>query len=476
MCEILGQPLEVGSRRELFVDYYLIALMRGAELRLQSPQKAEVSILFDQPWEGPFSGCVTVLHDGVRYRMYYRGWPEVTEPSSLGCTCCALSDDGIQWMKPELDIYEVAGTRRNNVVLFDDPSGTHNFAPFIDTRPGVPEEERFKAVGGTARYGGPCAYVSADGFHWRKMREEPILASEVFAFDSQNVAFWSESEGCYALYFRTWHPLPGAPAKHGVRWVSRSTSEDFLHWSAPVEMETRHGPEEALAPYEELYTQQTHPYFRAPHIYIALAARFQPGRRVLTEAQARAIGVHEKYYGDCSDAVLLTSRGGNRYERTFLESFIRPGLGYTHWVSRANYPACGVVPAGSEAMSLYVHRDYAQATAHVRRFTLRTDGFASVHAPYAGGEVLTRPLLFAGSELEINYSTSAAGFVRVEIQEPDGRPIPGYGLAEAEEIIGDEIARVVHWQSGVNIASLAGRPVRLRFVLKDADLYSLRFR
>lgn len=165
-----------------------------------------------------------------------------------------------------------------------------------------------------------------------------------------------------------------------------------------------------------------------------------------------------------------------RYDRTFLEAFLRPGLGPRNWVSRTNYPALNVVETGPGEMSLYVNRHYGQATARVTRYALRLDGFASAHAGYAGGEVVTRPLRFRGRALEINYSTSAAGSVRVEIQDGSGRPLPGFTLADSREIVGDEIARTVSWRGGGDVSTLAGKPVRLRFALKDADLYSYRFR
>ena len=188
-----------------------------------------------------------------------------------------------------------------------------------------------------------------------------------------------------------------------------------------------------------------------------------------------------------------------RYDFTFKESFIRPGVGYSHWHSRTNYPANGVVQTGPAEMSIYVHRNYAQKTGYLERLTLRLDGFVALNAPFAGGEMLTRPLTFSGKELEMNYSTSAAGFIRVEIQTPDGEPIPGYTLAECPRIIGDQISRVVAWgnipepkkitdaggrarlvvapwKGKSDLSSLAGKSVRLRFVMKDADLFSLKFR
>ena len=76
----------------------------------------------------------------------------------------------------------------------------------------------------------------------------------------------------------------------------------------------------------------------------------------------------------------------------------------------------------------------------------------------------------------VNFATSAAGGIRVEIQDEQGRPLPGFALADAVETIGNEIDRVVRWRSGSDLGALAGTPVRLRFVLKDARLYALRFR
>jgi len=449
---------DIGSRLELFADHYLIDRMRRTSLVLQHPIPREAVLRLNEPWEGPFCGYFTIIKDGDVFRGYYRGMPEVTREGGFAVTCYAESSDGIAWTKPSLGLFEVCGTRDNNVILADDGSATHNFCPFLDAKPGVPDSERFKAVGGSGS-GGLTAFVSADGIRWRKLRDEPIITEG--AFDSQNLAFWSESEGCYICYFRVF--------AERVRTVSRTTSDDFLSWTPPERMSF------GDTPMEHLYTNQTQPYFRAPHIYIATPARFFGGRRVITDGQAEAIGVRPKYAGDCSDNCLMSSRGGTRYDRTFMEGFIRPGMGYENWVSRTNYPGLGIVPTGPGEMSLYVHRNYAQPTGYLQRCTLRTDGFVSVSAPYEGGEMLTKPLTFVGGRLAINYATSAAGSVRVEIRDADGKPVPGYGLRQATPVIGDEISRVVTWRDGQDVSSLAGKAVRLRFVMKDADLFSMRF-
>ena len=231
-------------------------------------------------------------------------------------------------------------------------------------------------------------------------------------------------------------------------------------------------------PPEGLYTNQTFPYFRAPHIYIATPARFMEGRRVLTDAQVKELGIGKDCQwlkNDCSDAVLMSSRGGNRYDRTFMKAWIAPGMGLRNWVSRSNYPAWGIVPTGSTEMSVYLDRHNAQKSNHVARYVMRTDGFISVQAPYDGGEMTTKLIRFEGNRLKLNFATSAAGGVRVEIQDANGKPIPGFALDDAVELIGDEVDRTVAWRQGTDVSKLAGQPIRLRFVMKEADLYSLCF-
>jgi hypothetical protein len=100
----------------------------------------------------------------------------------------------------------------------------------------------------------------------------------------------------------------------------------------------------------------------------------------------------------------------------------------------------------------------------------------SAAAGFGSGELVTEPLVFEGGELELNYSTSAAGAMKVEVQNEAGTALPGYGLNDHPEMFGDEIAGVARWSSGTGVGSLAGKTVRLRFWLKDADLYAFRFR
>ncbi|MEQ8788965.1 MAG: hypothetical protein RIC55_21820 [Pirellulaceae bacterium] len=458
-----AEPVDIGSRRELFVDDLLIGEMDGAQLKMHQPQRLQ------RTPPRPFGHYATVLADGGKLRLYYRGdkvpgahWREGWGKYHEGevTLYAESSDGGIHWSEPDLGIHDIPEMPKGNAILqVEDDTFlvTHNFTPFIDTRPGVPQDQRYKALGG-GRYplenwggwkspderaklrekygpGGLKAFASPDGLHWRLLQSEPVLREDLGSFDSQNVAFWSEAEQQYVAYFRLF--------KDGVRAIRRSTSKDFLNWTEPVDMQ-------ANQPGEHLYTSVTQPYFRAPHIYIALPTRFQ----------ARA--------GAITDIVFMAARpGGDRYHRHFKEAFIRPGLGERGWGNRANYITLNVVPTSPTQMSMFMY-----GGAH---YVLRLDGFISVNAGYEPGEFITRPLKFSGDRLELNYSTSGAGRMRVELQDEDGEPLPGYTLDDCDVIYGDDIARHVKWNGSEDVGKLAGKIVRLRFVMNETDLYSLRF-
>ena len=455
-----AEAVDIGNRLELFVDDYILDELNGAELKLHNPVTRNTALTFDAPWELSFCGYCTVMDAGDKYMLYYRGRPVAGKDGTNDeVTCVAFSDDGITFTKPNLGIYEVQGTKDNNVILANSAPFSHNFAPFLDKNPKADPAQKFKAVAGTSKTG-LMAYVSPDGVKWSRLREEPILTGG--AYDSQNIVFWSETEECYVCYFRIF--------EDGLRSISRVTSKDFINWGEATPM--TYGD----TPREHLYTNQTQPYARAPHIYVATPARFMPGRRVIPEGQGEKFGANSGYTGDCSDTVFMSTRGGSTYTRTFMEAFVRPGYGLSNWTSRTNYTCYGIMQTEPDKMSLYIQRNYAQPSQYLQRLEFRTDGFVSVNASYAGGEMTTKPLTFAGGSLVINFSTSAAGSVWIELQDENGAPIEGFTQADCDEMIGDQIERTVTWKGNADVSALVGKPVRLRFVMKDADVYSLQFK
>ena len=479
-----AQTVDIGSRRELFVDRHLIERLAGTRLELHRPLRREIVFRTDAPWEG--NGCVyqSVFQDGDRVRMYYRGGHHPnskayeTDKASWETLCVAESKDGIHFTRPELGVVEFRGSTKNNLILdaakVEEIGGSPaHTAVFKDTNPDCPHQERYKIVIVGSKPRGLYLLVSTDGIHFHLKSDQPFATDG--AFDSQNLMFWDPVNAVYREYHRNFD--------QGIRGIMTAVSKDPGSFSKPQWLEYPDATEQAL------YTNQIQPYFRAPHIFMGFPMRYNdrgwspsmtklPG---LEERKYRA-GHHPRYGTAVTDAAFMTSRDGVTFHR-WGEAFIRPGPAREDtWVYGDNFIFWGMIQTKShlegapDEISLYATDGYWEgAYTSFRRYTLRMDGFVSVQAPASGGEVVTKPLKFDGSRLKVNFSTSAAGSVRVEIQDVEGKPIPGFALTDCHVLFGDELDRVVSWEAGADVSGLAGKPVRLRFELKDADLYSLQF-
>jgi len=474
--------IDIGSRRELFVDDYLIERMSGgAELQLQRPTEREVVFTCDKPWEGNWSAYLTLFQDGDIYRMYYlaQHWGR-----GSNFVCYAESNDGINWTRPELGLVAFNGSKSNNIILPGEAG--NSFVPFKDANPDCKAEEQYKALVLLEK---PTpqrlyAYASADGIHWRRMRDEPVITKGYF--DSQNVAMWDSVRKRYVEFhreFRGWDDSVGRDGlqlglddKGWVRDVLTCTSPDFLNWTEPQWLQY------PGAPREQIYYNQIRAYYRAPHIFVGFPGRFMAGREIEKGLPITELAAYK--YGNISETLFMTSRDGVHFKR-WGEAFIRPGPRKERWMYSNSFPNYGLLvtkpdTAGMpDELSLYVNDggffvDRGQAS-RFRRYTLRVDGFVSVNAPLSGGELVTKPIVFAGKQLTINFATSAAGSIQVELQDGDGQPLEGFSLEECPVIFGDELERSVSWEGGPDVSELAGQPVRLRFVLRDADLFSFRF-
>jgi hypothetical protein len=480
----LGNPLWVAARqkpiilhnqRELFADNYLLENLDKFETRLGVPVSGGVALKFNESWEGAFAGAyISIINDGTRYRMYYRG-QGAGNGANGEVTCYAESIDGIIWKKPDLNLLETQGTRHNNVVMKGSlQQSSHNLSVIYDDRPDVPAAQRYKAVGGVAsslRHArGLYRYISSDGINWSRLQADTTaLFRDGYGMDSQNVLAWLPSENTYAIYLRKWtEDKPGdTKLLKGVRTIARSVSKDFLNWSEPVTMSF------GDTPLENLYTNATQPYFRAPQILISMPFRFSPDSRILTDDEMKANGIDVSMWKGISDAVLLTSRGGNAYERKFMESFVRPGSDQRNWAARSTIPALGVIPTGKNEMSFFVTRAYGTKDSYLERMILRTDGFASLHAGFIEGNAITKPLILKGNHFSINYSTSSVGYVSIVLLDERGAELPGFAAQDAEKIVGDKIDAKIKWKSGRTIKELGNKKVRIKFIAKDADLYSI---
>ena len=356
--------------------------------------------------------------------------------------------------------------------------------PVIDENPACPREERYKALAGIKREGGLFAYKSPDGIHWSLMQEKPVITNG--AFDSANLGFWDPAIGRYRAYWRTftggvtekdnWKPA-------GFRAIRTATSADFLEWDNHADLTYFDSPE------EHLYINNVAPYYRAPHILVGTPQRYiergwSTSMRALPDLEKRELRAssHLRYGTALTETLIMASRDGVKFKR-WNEGFIRPGIQredswyYAHQTVAWKMLETKAARAGApNELSFYASSGYWHGKGgKMSRYTLRLDGFVSASAPMRGGELLTRVLKFEGSKLRLNFATSAAGTLKVEIQDAKGRPVPGYSLPEADEIFGNEIDRTVSWNGSTDVSRIAGQAIRLRFTLQDADLYAFQF-
>ena len=484
-------PIELGNRRELFIDDHLIAEMKQTQLLVHQPVREEIVADCDAPWEGNGCGYYSVLFDAKDsiYRMYYHAWQIPTgvkgeEPNFPLTIAYRQSRDGITWERPNLGLCEFRGSKDNNIILdkMGDGSQCHDFSPFIDENPNAKPEARYKATGASMQTDkGVWAYQSPDGIHWTPMASAPVFTKG--AFDSQNISFWSAKEQQYVLYYRIF----SQPGFTGTRLVNRAVSKDFIHWTdeGTVSFPEGEGPQ-ALAQY---YVNQIKPYERAPHLYIGFPARYVDHELTHStkqlpewELREKRITVTPRYGTAFTDSVFVTSRDG-KYFRQSNDVFLPPGLRTKHnWSYGDNYIARHVVETAStkddspRELSLYATESYFTGrNSRLRRYSLRIDGFSSIHAKLQPGEFTTKPITFTGKELSLNVATSAAGMVQIAIHSTDGTPIPGYTKEDCDLIFGDSLDYRVSWKGNPSVAALIGKPVVLKVSMREADLYSMVF-
>lgn len=496
LVALAGEATDIGERRELFVDDALIESVSGdARLEIHQPQAREIVLDHDAPWEGTGSGYHSVFRDGDKYRMYYKAWHLEVKDGSVNTgthplfCCYAESDDGIRWKKPELGLIEFQGSKANNIVMAPETFGGVKSDPghpavFKDDNPACPPEARYKAIIRASKPHGLLVFQSPDGLRWSLAHPAPVITEG--AFDSQNLAFFDPNIGAYRAYWRIFTAGQTDEANWkpgGIRAIRTAVSKDLIHWEPWKDVAY------ADSPAEELYTNGVKPYHRAPHLLLGFPTRYtdrgwSDAMRALPEADHRELRAKatQRYGTAITDGLFMAGRDGVNFKR-WNEAFLRPGIERDGtWNYGHQYLAWGPVETRStlegapNELSFYATESYwTGRSSQVRRHTLRLDGFVSASATAKGGELITKPITFSGGRLMLNLSTSVAGGVRVEIQDADGKAIPGYALDDCPPVFGDAHDRVVTWKAGPDVSSLAGKPVRLKFALNDADLFAYRF-
>ncbi len=526
------KQLFIGPWAEDGRDAHLVASMKNVEMVMHPARvTGERLVENERPWEG--TGMLDmrqyVIKDGDKFRMYYNTLPHhFVSPDPKDprkniwgrpynrILCYATSDDGIHWRKPNLGLCEWEGSRENNILLPNDAfpyvfSELDGPCVFVDENAESPDEKykmfvKISPVRGkpTRSDEGPIpvrvtkelpkgqyAFASADGIHWRLMVPKKMNPS---ASDTQFSLFWDERIGKYVQYTRVKPQDPaqiayykkhfkGYPGRTRVLKVGRAVSDDFLNWGKeqvvlePDAVDRANSPEGLTR--MDFYGGNVTPYGEAPGIYIGLPNAYYHWKFDLTRKWWNNKFIQEP---STMDVQLVTSRDGIHWNRTpKRRPFIALGLEGTFW-SKQIYPDGNAIRVGDELWFYFAgldvhHKEQSQKKSHGARgrAVLRLDGFISARAAYTGGELVTKPLVFAGETLRLNVDTGAGGTVKVEILDEAGKPIKGFTEADADVINGNYIRTTASWKGKTDVSALAGKPVRLRFVMRDTDLYSFQF-
>lgn len=466
--------LPVGDRKQLLFDDRFVEASRGIVRRMNPPQKLGAVLRPERPWEdNSFGFCASVLQHDSTFRLYYETW------STKGTfVCLATSSDGERWERPKLGLIEVDGSRENNIVWRADGESV----VFLDPH-GKPEE-RFKMIAmghwPDPKTGGLYCHTSPDGRHWTAGPRVLDLGP-----DTANQAAWDRQRGKYVAYVRKWDPL---------RKIGRIETDDIMQpwpytplgdkayfiWGKQSiavpsrEMPTAFGYDDRDPVVSDHYNPAVVEYPWAADAYFAFPAAY------LHYPEPPA----GKYGNDgVLDLQLAVSRDGVQFERPVRGSYVGLGLpGEPDALS--NYMAVGMVRRGSYLYQYYggyavthglPEAEQKRPIGSLCGLRQRLDGFLSLDADWDGGELLTPPLTFTGKRLELNLDASAMGLCRVGLLDAAGEPLPGFETDNCDEVRGNDVAHVVRWEGREDLSALAGKTVRLHFVMRAAKLYAFQF-
>lgn len=470
--------INIGKKREVFWDNYLLDEEKTTAFhRHFGLVEKEVCAVLDQ-WkelEGVSFLQILKMPDKT-YRMYYCPWSP-NDKEVIVRLAVLESSDGLNWTRPKLNIFPHPELKENNIVI---DRLLDNAFVFYDSNPACPEDERFKAIcshkpvhENTGYDSCLFCYTSPDGYNFK----EAWLMSETGTFDTLNTVHFRD--GKYYAYIRDFHGyVPGKRESTGIRDIRVMTSEDFHTWTIPEQLEYDDGLDYPM------YTNNIHPYERAPHIRVGFPVRYYDRKEwTANTAQFGSASIKEdvmkkeqRFGTAVTDCVFIHSRDtdGKKWSRSD-EAFMTPGYETNeNWMYGDCYLASNMIDSGKETYYMYCDKSVNTfgKRKDIIRYEIRKDGFACIMAGGKEKIAVTKPLVFEGNELHINFETSAFGHIYVDVLDENSKEIPG---KTSFEIYGNNIDRKVFFADGTGFSEFAGKPVRLRFRMYDAKLYSMKF-
>ena len=469
---IPDEPIVVGKKVELFLDDYLITSAENSVRHLIKPTPHPENPLLagDRPWENGMLAFPSVRYVDGEFRMWYLA-TGLVQPSregrvpytDSGFICYATSTDGIHWTKPTLGHIEFRGSRENNIVMRHDGSHFDSFSVFHHPGQQYPfkmlayqgrwpyREEAIKAKGYKflIKEHGHFPYQSQDGIHWEYIQEEP---EQVWGWDRSSVGY-DPGRKKYLGFWKT--------SYKGVRSRKYAESDDLVNWTTARTSLTPEWIDNSDSSVDPAGTQFYGMYaFNYGSQYVGLL-------EILDDLTNR---MHFQ---------LISSRDLQKWNRMSApERFINHGK-QDSWNSgimmMANTPP---VLYDDNLWFYYDGADFDHSggdrrgkTRQIGVSTLPENRFVALRPDDRSQEavITTVPLQLSGTHVHVNASAEN-GVVQVEILDKNGDVIEGMDRQQCKGLVASNaLDFAVTFEGG---QSLPKSPVRLRFVLFEAELYA----
>ena len=483
-------PIRIRTGRQLFVDDYLIA-QTSLRRSFHKPRVHDASPVLkpETPLEMNNGYCPVAcpFQDGVFYDpkdrlykiWYHAGW--------FDGTAYAYSEDGLQWVRPNLDIEP--GTNR---VLRRDESERDGAGVWLDLDAANPAE-RYKmfvyyrkydrrresgaaqalpgsggSSGRTVSSGGSI-YTSPDGIHWTDHGPTgPCGDNTNFYYDPfRKTWFYSirvhgeqgERFGGQDVRKRAYREC--ADFVEGAKW----SVKDVVLFAAADDKDL---PDPALGYKAQLYNLDAVGY-ESLMLGIFTIHRGPPNDICLKGG-----------FPKTTDLTLAYSRDGIQWERPDRSAFLACSRQPSTWNRGYLHSNGGVCLIAGDELRFYFSAfsgisprlgGHMYAGGSTGLATLRRDGFASMDAASEPGSLTTRLLDFDGRCLFIN-ADARGGELRAEVLGPDGRVLPGFAKKNCRPVRVNSICQRVSWNGTGDLARLRGQPVSLRFHAVKTQLFA----
>lgn len=447
-------PVDIG--RQLFVDDFLIETTTLKRVFHQAEYYDHNPVLVpDKPWEKTGTNpTAMVFSDGVwfdpedqLFKMWYMG-------GYCASVCYAISRDGVHWEKPSLDV------RTGSNIVFDKRRDSTTVWMDWETKTSGQRFRLFRYDNNSNNVTFQSQYVSHDGIHWTE------AASPRQVNGDRSSVFYNPFRKKWVYSIRDYALVAGGP-KYKVRcrryWEcadslegSKWTENEAPLWVGADDMDPRRPGLDVLP---QLYNLDCVAY---ESLILGLFSIWvgQPTNR--PKPNYLAVGF---------------TRDGFHWDRPARHPFIPVSDRKGDWNWGNVQSAGGGCLVVGDKLFFYVsgrqgiEGTKASGISATGLATLRRDGFASMNADAAGGTLTTRPLVFHGKYLFVNVA-STNGELRAEILDGDGRRIFPFTYSQCVPLCCDKTRQLVCWGQQNDISSLAGKPIRFRFYLKNGQLFS----